>query len=217
MIYAVYFVPAPGAHPCNGIELYDQLWPIMLASVHRIGGKLVHITDEHTPSRGDSVFRVPVDPATMIYSRDVAWTEFLRSIGDQDEAAMIEPDTYMLRPVPRIRQGCDAVLLTRASKQVPGWFKIGTRRAVPLWEAVVREYSGLSPEQHVFHGDIVAMHRALGIGEGKRAAVIPEMAHGVRIESRPWTDYGLRKGNQKTKVFLQYKGKSKSDMLGIRV
>lgn len=215
MIYTCYFVPKAGIHPTASVDIYEKLWPIMLKSVHKLGHKLVHITDSTTPSWGDSVYRVPgLDADTTIYSRDVAWLHYLRHLPIGEQACMIEPDTYMLREMPPLATGCNMALLTRPSKQVPGWFRLSTRRAVTFYQALVDHYQDLSREQHVFHGDIIALHRALGLPENGKAHWIPSYAHGAHIESRNWLQYGFRKGGGNP-VMWQFKGTSKDEMLAL--
>lgn len=213
MIYVVYFVPLEGAHPHASLDLYKRIWPIMHKSVHAIGGKLVHLTDLHTERWGDSAFRVDVDSQTTIYSRDVAWLEFLRKLPTGEQACMIEPDTLMLKPVPPIADGFDMALLRRPEKCVPGWFKLATNRAVPFYERVMREWDSLTGDLRVFHGDIGALHRACGIADGDTAHTIPSLVEGVRIEVREWHRYGFRKSPQSDPYFLQFKGTSKEGML----
>lgn len=213
MIYTVYFVPREGVHPCNPLSIYSKLWPIMMDSVHRLGHKLIHLTDMHSPNMGDFVWRTDVDAATTVYSRDVAWLRFLHQLDAHEQACMIEPDTLMFKEIPPIKNGCDMVLLRRPQKCIPGWFKLGTKRAVPFFRDVVHQYDNIPLEQHVFHGDIPALHRACGIKDGDKATRIPKERHGVKIESREWRDYGFRKGPKESAYFHQFKGDSKEDML----
>ena len=120
MIYACYFVPREGVHPHASLEDYAAMWPIMHRSVKKLGHELVHITDMHTECWGDAAFRVNVDPATTVFSRDVAWAEFVRQLPDGETAVMVEPDTLMLMNVPDILPGKDCVVLRRPQKCVPG-------------------------------------------------------------------------------------------------
>lgn len=213
MIYCCYFVPREGAHPTAVLSDYAKLWPIMHRSLRKLGHQLVHITDMHTPSWGDSVARFNVDPATTVYSRDVAWLRFVESLPHDEHACMIEPDTMMLKDIPPIKPGFDMVLLSRPQKTIPGWFKLARRRAVPFLREVVSRYDGQPDERRVFHGDIFALHRAVGLGDNERAVTIPSLAHGVRIEIRDWTRYGFRKSPNSDPFFLQFKGTSKHEML----
>jgi len=215
MRYVVFFVPREGIHPCASLEDYSKLWPIMHRSVKRLGHELVHLTDKVTPCMGDSVHRVDVDPATTIYSRDVAWRDYVASLPDGEQACMIEPDTYMLRSIPPIADGFDMVLLRRPYKVIPGWFKLATNRAIPFYDRVLREWEAFTGDLRVFHGDIGALHRACSIPDGESAHTIPEIVDGVRIESRDWWRYGFRKADNRP-YFLQFKGESKADMLRLR-
>jgi hypothetical protein len=213
MIYAIYFVPRDGVHPHATKETYAKLWPIMHDSVRRLGHSLVHITDKHTPCMGDSVFRVDVDPATTVYSRDVAWRAFLTSLADDGQACMIEPDTVLLRDIPPIADGFDMVLLRRPQKCIPGWFKLGTKRSIPFCDRVLKEWESFTGDLRVFHGDISAIHRACGIKDGDTAHTIPNKVNGVRIEVRDWFRYGFRKSPNFEPYLLQFKGASKDEML----
>lgn len=210
MIYAVYFVPREGVHPNATLEDYGKLWPIMHRSVNRLGHKLVHITDMHTESWGDDVYRVDVSAETTVYSRDVAWARFVADLGS-DTAVMVEPDTLMLKDVPDIRPNCDLCVLRRPESCVPGWFKMSRKASAPFYEDVVRSYAGLPSEMLAFHGDIKALHKTLGIPDGQKAHTIPSHAAGCKIDVRDWHRYGFRKTSDQ--FFLQFKGTSKQDML----
>lgn len=212
MIYACYFVPREGVHPHAKLSDYEHLWKIMHRSLRKLGHKLVHITDLHTESWGDSEFRIDVDPATTVYSRDVAWAEFVRRLPDGEEACMVEPDTIMLRDIPPIQKGADCVILRRPEKVVPGWFKLAKNTAAPLYDAVVRAYDHFPDHFRAFHGDIKALHYVLGFAPGQRAHTIPHEVGGVKIESRNWVAYGSRSPNTDS-YLLQFKGISKKMML----
>lgn len=213
MRYCVFFVPRDGVHPCASLDLYRKLWPIMHESVARLGHRLTHITDLQTECWGDDVFRIDLDPSTTIYSRDIAWLAFLQSMPDGEQACMIEPDTYMLREVPPIGDRHDLVVLRRPISRVPGWFRLATNRAVPFYREVVRQYDRMDESMRVFHGDILAIHRTLGIADDAKADVFPSMVHGCRIEVRDWVLYGFRK--TRGQYFLQFKGTSKEQMLAL--
>lgn len=199
MIYAVYFVPRDGVHPVATLDDYRRLWPIMKASVNKLGHKLVHLTDEYTQCWGDSVWRTNVDAAKTVFSRDVAWLRYVAQLPEGEQACMIEPDTVLLKDIPPIKDGFDFVLLKRSKPVIPGWFKLAKKSAVPFLMQVVHEYLDIPECDHTFHGDIEALHRAV-----KRFA--------WRIEWRDWTRYGFRKAPHLDPYLLQYKGTSKHEM-----
>jgi hypothetical protein len=187
----------------------------MHQSVRQLGHKLIHITDETTPSWGDEVFRVPgLRTEHTMWSRDVAWLKYIESLDGNEQACMIEPDTVMLRDVPPIKDGCDMVLLRRPESCIPGWFKLAKASAAPFYAQVVANYELIPGELRSFHGDIHALHMACGLTREDTGHTLPSEAHGVRIESRDWPCYGFRKPHSgwQNQVFLQYKGFSKELM-----
>lgn len=202
MRYVVYFVPREGVHPHATLSDYDKLWPIMKRSVNALGHKLVHLTDTETPSRGDDAFRVAVDPATTIMSRDIAWLRYLKALPEGEQACMIEPDTILMKDVPRLGDGADLVLLRRSKPIIPGWFKLASNRAVPFFQEIVDEYANIPEQDHAFHGDVTALHR-----------VVARRTHGCVIEWRDWIRYGFRKALHLDPILLQFKGHSKQEML----
>jgi hypothetical protein len=215
MKYTIFWVPNEGVHPHATQETYDRIWPIMHRSVRKLGHKLIHITDEKTPSLGDEVYRVPgLNPKHTMKARDEAWLNFLLSLDADEQACMIEPDTLMLRDVPPISDGYDMVLLRRFESCVPGWFKLAKRSAAPFYQQVVDNYANVPQDLWGFHGDIHALHMACGIGAKETAHAIPSEACGVTIEVRNWPCYGFRKAhsNMRNQVFFQFKGTSKKDM-----
>jgi len=212
VIYAAYFAAAEGAHPCvSSVSIYKDLWEVMIGAVHRLGHEVVHITDMASESWGDHVFRVDVDPLTVVYSRDVAWAAFVESLDDDSQAMMIEPDTLMLRPVPPLQPASDLCVLTRPGNGVPGWFRLSKKSSLPFYRDVVDAYDDMDSKLRVFHGDIGAVHRVLGIKDGGYAEDLKLVASGCTIETRSWLQYGYRKGIDP--YFLQFKGTSKEQML----
>jgi hypothetical protein len=215
MKYTIFWVPNEGVHPHASLETYKRIWPKMHQSVRQLGHKLVHLTDETTPSWGDEVFRVPgLNPQHTMWSRDVAWLKYIESLDTDEQACMIEPDTVMLRDVPLIKDGYDMVLLRRPESCIPGWFKLAKRSAAPFYAQVVANYDLIPMGLWSFHGDIDALHMACGMSRQDTAHTLPTQVHGVRIESRDWPCYGFRKphANMKQQVFFQYKGFSKEQM-----
>jgi hypothetical protein len=211
MIYAVFFVPAEGVHPVAKLEWYPKLWSRMHESARKLGIQITHLTDTHTESWGDQVFRTELDPLKTVYSRDVSWARFVEQLEPGQQACMIEPDTILCKHVPPIRPCHDLVVLRRPEKCVPGGFKLATREAAPFYRKVVENYAHVPTELHSFHGDIHALHRTLGIKPGERAHTIPRIVEGCRIEARDWYAYGYRK--HPDPYLLQYKGTSKTQLL----
>lgn len=215
MKYTIFWVPNEGVHPHATQETYDRIWPIMHNSVRKLGHKLIHITDEKTPSLGDEVYRVPgLNPKHTMKSRDEAWLNFLLSLDADEQACMIEPDTLMLRDVPPISDGYDMVLLRRSKACVPGWFKLAKRSAAPFYQQVVANYQTVPEKLWGLHGDTDALRMACGMSANETAYTIPAHLHGVAIEVRDWWCYGYRKAHPQMKhqVFFQFKGNSKQDM-----
>lgn len=202
MKVCVYFVPREGVHPTAKLDDYYRLWPIMKRHVNQLGYSLVHLTDMHTPNMGDEVERFHVPPETTIYSRDVAWWFYVRSLPDDETACMIEPDTVLLKEIPPLSEGYDLVLLRRSKPIIPGWFKMARRSATEFFAQVSSEYLGMPDRDWVFHGDITALHR-----------VVKRNTHGCKIEWRDWTRYGFRKAPNADPIMLQFKGDSKHEML----
>jgi hypothetical protein len=208
VIYAVYFAQSTHPHPCGEVPPYRDQWAAMHRSARKLGLKVWHLTDRSSESWGDETFRSDVDPDTIVYSRDVAWAQFIRQLPDGEQACMIEPDCIMLKKIPPTNR--DMVLLHRPHKVPAGWFKLGTRKAAPFFDAVAEEYSSMTPEEHVWHGDITAIMNLIGTKGGERGWKVPATVKGVQIESRPCALYG---GEKKANAFFhQYKGSSKSKM-----
>lgn len=215
MNYTIFWVPNEGVHPHASLETYKRIWPKMHQSVRQLGHKLIHITDETTPSWGDEVFRVPgLNAQHTMKSRDVAWLKYIESLDADEQACMIEPDTLMMREVPPIKDGYDMVLLRRPQACVPGWFKLAKRSAAPFYRRVVANYESVPENLWALHGDTDALRMACGIAANQPAKSIPSHLHGVNIEVRDWWCYGYRKPhpNMKQQVFFQFKGSSKDEM-----
>lgn len=215
MKVACYFAAAEGAHPNCSTSDYDKMWPVMQASVERQGYQLIHLTTWNDPARCEKVFRVDADPATVMFSREVAWLEFLYSLEDDEEAVLVEPDAYLLRPIPQLAIGADMMLLRRY-KTLPCGFRLAKKSAIPFYEAVVREYDKMDREHKTFHGDAQTHHRLLGIGpRGARFEGYGSFMRweSVNIEIRDWLDYTSKLWRKA--VAWNFKGDSKHIMLAM--
>lgn len=209
MKVACYYAAAEGAHPhCTPSE-YDIIWPVMQRSVERHGYELIHLTGQDDPAKCDNVFRTIIRPETVMFSREIAWVDFLRSLDDGEEAVLIEPDAYLNKPIPPLTYG-DMMLLHRPNKSLPSGFRLCTNKALPFYEAVVQNYRSYPYADKVFHGDVKVHHALLGLG--KQGAVnIPRSCRGVRIEIRDWLDYTSKRWAKA--VAWNFKGTSKTTML----
>lgn len=205
-----YFAAAEGSHPNCSTADYDKMWPVMEASVNRCGYDLIHLTSQDDVARCERTVRVDVDPATVMYSRELAWLQFLEQHAEGQQVVLVEPDCFLLRSIPPLREDCDMMLLLRPGKSLPCGFRLATQGAIPFYREVVRRYSTLPDDQKVFHGDVRVHHEILGLGP-LGANNIPRAACGVRIEQRDWTDYTSKLW--KKAVAWNFKGTSKHIML----
>lgn len=210
MRIACYFAAAPdGAHPECSLADYDTIWPVMQKSVEDQGYELIHLTSLEDMARCRSVFRVDVDPATVMFSREIAWLRFLESLSDGEEAVLIEPDCVMRKPIPSLVIG-DAMLLSRPGRPMPSGFRLATNKAIPFYRAVVDHYTLASPERKVFHGDIDSTAHVLGI-DRDCVRRLPLRWREVRFEHRNWLDYTSKLWRHA--VAWNFKGTSKHIML----
>jgi len=205
-----YYAAVPGAHPHCEPSDYDKLWPVMQESVEKQGYELIHLTGPDEPARCDNVFRTVIRPETVMFSRELAWLDYLRSIDNDDEQiVLVEPDAFLLRPIPPLQHG-DMMLLHRPGKSLPSGFRLCTRKAIPFYEAVVQNYRSYGFADKVFHGDVKVQHALLGLGP-RGAVNIPRSCRGVRIEVRDWLDYTSKLW--RNAIAWNFKGTSKHIML----
>ena len=204
-----YYAAAEGAHPHCAPTDYDRLWPVMQESVERQGYELTHLTTSDEPAKCKNVFRTVIRPETVMFSREVAWLDFLRTLPDGESAVLIEPDAYLLRPIPPLVYG-DMMLLYRPEKSLPSGFRLCTNRAIPYYEAVVQTYRSYSHADKGFHGDVKVQHKLLGLGT-HGAINIPRSCRGVKIEVRNWIHYTSKLWHDA--VAWNFKGTSKQIML----
>lgn len=203
-----YYAAMPGAHPhCEPAD-YDTIWPLMQKSVEAQGYELTHLTSLKEPAKCDSVYRVDIDPALVMFSREHAWLEYLKQLPEDETAVLVEPDAYLLRPIPELKG--DMMLLERPGKSLPCGFRMATKRAVPFYEAVCRLYSNYDDDDKVFHGDVKVHHKLLKLG-ARGAYGIPNHWNGVTIERRDWLDYTSKRWAKA--VAWNFKGTSKHIML----
>lgn len=206
-----YFAAAEGSHPHCSISDYDKMWPVMQASVERQGYELVHLTGMEDRARCRETFRVDVDPATVMFSREVAWLRFLNSLQDSETAVLIEPDCYLLRQIPDLHPSSDFMLLTRPGRVIPSGFRMARRTAMPFYEAVVDAYAKMPHEKKVFHGDVDAQHELLSVSRSH--GIPPSTWRGLVIERRNWIHYTSKLWRDA--VAWNFKGTSKHYMLAM--
>lgn len=200
MIVCCYYSPVVGGHPhCTPSE-YDQIWPVMQRSVEAQGYELVHLTTRDAEAKCAKVFRYDGDPNLVMWTRELAWLEFLRSVPDDEQVVMVEPDCMLLRQVPRLHNNADLMLLRRYKGTVPAGFRLARKSAIPFYEAVVAEYSTYPEEHKKFHGDAGAL-----LAVAKRP--------GWNIEWRSWLLYTSKLWRDA--VAWNFKGTSKITMLEI--
>jgi hypothetical protein len=205
-----YFADADGSHPHCSTAEYDRIWPVMQKSVERCGYELIQLTSRKDKPRCANVVRYDIDPATVMFSREVAWLAYLEQA--QEEVVMVEPDCFMLRPVPPLADGKDMLLLQRPGRVLPSGFRLAKASAAPFYRAVVEEYSKWSHDDKVFHGDCKVHHLLLGIGKG--GAIDPPTSwNSVQIEVRNWIDYTSKLWRRA--VAWNFKGTSKDKMLAM--
>jgi len=209
MRIACYYAAAPGTHPNATPELYDRIWPIMQDSLLEHGYELDHLTDLEDKARGHRCFRFDVDPATVMFSREIAWLRYLERLPPGETAVMVEPDCLLRKPIPELTDGA-FLMLRRPGASPPSGFRMATREAIPFYEAMVRHYNGLSREEQVFHGDVRCLRELLGI-KPRGAGDMPRMWRGIPIEVRNASDYTTH--GTPDAVAWNFKGSSKPRML----
>lgn len=205
-----YFAAAEGVHPHCTVAEYDEIWPVMQASVERQGYELIHLTGREDKARCKTVLRYDIDPAVVMYSREVAWAGFLETLEDGEQAVLVEPDAYLLRPIPPLRDDKDMLLLRRPGKSLPSGFRLAKRSALPFYREVVRVYSGMSDGLKKLHGDVAAQQQVLGVLP-RGAGDLPAQWGSVHFEHRFFGEYTSKM--LEGAVAWNFKGRSKEQML----
>lgn len=207
-----YFADADGAHPNCSTSDYDVMWPVMQRSVERHGYELIHLTDLHDKPRCTNTIRYDLDSRLVMFSREIAWLRFLESIDDNEQLVLVEPDAYLLRPIPPLADGKDVMFLHRPHKNIPCGFRLARKSAAPFYRAVVETYAKESDSNKTFHGDVGVHHALLGIGPSGIQS-LPDRWRDIRIEHRNWIDYTSKLW--KNAVAWNFKGTSKHYMLDL--
>jgi len=202
------------ADPNNSTEYkladYDKIWPVMQQSVEAQGYTLIHLTSLDDRARCAQTARIDVDPSKIMLSREIAWMRFLEQLPDGEQAALIEPDCVLRKPIPPLADDKDAMLLLRPGKPMPSGFRLATNKALRFYREVVDLYRWATPEKQVMHGDVDSIAKVLGIDRGN-AARLPHSWKTVRFEHRNWTDYTSKLWRHA--VAWNFKGWSKDVMI----
>ena len=200
--------------PCD--DRFHEMWGIFLASAHRAGLHVVHLTCGPEELECDERFRVDgPDPEQVVLAREQCIWAYLRRQENNDWAWFIEPDSYLFKEPPEPDfPGVGTVLLRRAG-DVPTNIPPGVRFHRPeSWGLVQRvaEIMDAHPKAYskVFHGDVGAWHRVCGIGKEHPPAETAFEGHRIRfIDGSP---YGIDQWNT-CEVMRNFKGGSKRHLL----
>lgn len=190
MICVVYWASAEGAHPHASVDLNKRVWPIMHRQVRKMGYELTVLTvpGEKIDMPHEHRIDFDVDPKKCALAREQAWSEFLgRHLSDAETAVMVEPDTFLRKPVPDIADGFDLVLFRRNMRPTPCCLRIAKPTAYSYYALMARLAAECPPEKHIWGCDMDAQDKMLShTGD---PMVLPRDVQLCLIEARDWRDY----------------------------
>jgi hypothetical protein len=183
---------------------YEKLFDGFRQNAHSFDMPLVHITLKGHPGWGDENYYIDGSPDDIVYNREVAFTNFLRTAPD-DVYWFTEPDARLHTAMPEL--DCDLALLRRDDVvAISPWWRIARPSALPFFEEVLEHFD---PTQKSWHGDSWAFVR-MWENMGK-----PGIGHvnyrGLNIDLR---DYNLYT-KQNSQYSRQWKAKNKINLLNL--
>lgn len=207
----VVFYHADAHHPCSyKPSIYYQMVARLIESANQFGYGVIHLTDEKNAAMTVPCLRYPVQAREVMLSRERAFYWFLeKSCDDSQQYMLVEPDSIFVKAVPPLPEGKDFMLLRRPGDNYPPGVRLCRRSALPFYQEVLHYYEQhVSPSRRDWHGDVDAMHMALGNWPEKDAVNPPTSWRGLGIDVREYRDY-VSSRQHKGSVMLHWKGASK--------
>jgi hypothetical protein len=185
-------------------DTYCKLFEGFKKNAAEFGLDTIHLTLEGHPGWGDENYYFPnLDPADIVYNREICFIEFLKSAPD-DVYWFSEPDSRIAEMWPPLEG--DIAMLRRQDEVAitPAW-RLARPSALPIFEMALERFD---TNQKLWHGDSVAF-RQLWLDFNQ-----PDIGHfeynGTKIELRNYSDY-CRVGARYTR---QWKAGKKLRLLG---
>lgn len=216
MKVAIYYARCD-AHPEAPASLNERIWPVMHRRVLACGYKLTLLTTNESLASGlsrDETVVIPKDwrgetinPLHCAFAREQVWATYL--MGLDGKVLMVEPDTYLRKPVPPPRS--DLVLFRRKDKPVtPTCIRICRGSARHYYAEMADRIRSMPESLKVWYGDIKAQDSILS-GEH------PQTVCGVTVEWRDAAFYCFPKGKQSAEAPFAwcFNGANKKKMLDL--
>lgn len=218
MRIVVYWAAAEGAHPQATVAVNQKCWMVMHRRVKALGYSLTLLTatGEAVDLPHDDCYEFDVDPSFCALAREQAFAQFLESVEDREQIAMLEPDSYLRSRIPEIAEGFDLVLLRRDRRPTPTCFRL-TRGSGRAYYAEVARRAAQQPDQKKrWYADIEAQESILAHSRKAPDGLVelPKMLFGCRIEHRDFRDYCMdQQRSNPDAVMWMFNGTNKPKML----
>jgi hypothetical protein len=188
-------------------DTYCKLFEGFKKNAAEFGLDTIHLTLEGHPGWGDENYYFPnLDPADIVYNREIAWLEFLKQSDPNETYWLTEPDARINELWPPL--DCDLALLIRGGDPVritPSW-RIARKSSVKFFEDIVEYFDN---DNKTWHGDSTAFVRiwnAMGQPDIGRVNY-----NGINIDLRNYKEYSMTK----SKFSRQFKADNKLKLLGL--
>ena len=168
--------------------LYKRIAEKFLRNCESFGLEVIHLTlDGHEGWGHRTIHFGGLDPAEVVYNREVCFSAFLAEAGP-GEYLFTEPDSQILRAV--VPSNADCMLLYRhdSGPHLCPALRLAKPAALPLFERIRDVIAPMTADRRAWHGDSVAfaeLYQAIGAP----LATGGFRCGDVSIELRRYVDY----------------------------
>lgn len=168
--------------------LYKRIARRFLENCEQLGLEVIHLTLDGCEGWGHRSVHYPdLDPAQVVYNREVCFTAFLRT-APEGEYLFTEPDSQILRPVEPTAADCMMLYRADSGPHLCPALRLARPSALPVFQRVRDAIAVMTPDRRAWHGDSVAfadLYTALGQPTATGTYTLGD----VSIELRAYADY----------------------------
>lgn len=168
--------------------LYKRIAEKFLRNCEELDLEVIHLTLPGHEGWGHRTIRFSgLDPAEVVYNREVCFSTFLAEAGT-DDYLFTEPDSEILRPVQPTEADCMLLYRQDSGPHICPALRLARRSALPVFERVLDAIEPMTTDRKAWHGDSIAFAE-LYTALGQPTALGTYPLGDVSIELRRYAEY----------------------------